>query len=101
MGVGEQKAVIFSEKAKIELNQIGDYITEKGYPETGYNYSRRIFELCLTLGTMPEKYPICRHKRFNRWNYHCAIFEQTYTIVYKIDAQVVTVKRILHGKLLK
>jgi plasmid stabilization system protein ParE len=94
-------SVGFSDKAEQDLDEILNYIAQQGYPETALNYTKRLRGFCHTIGFMPEKYAICRHQRFARWQFRCATFEDTYIIVYTIEMAHLTVKRIIHGKQMK
>jgi plasmid stabilization system protein ParE len=91
----------FSSKAEQEFNDIGRYISQKGYPETATKYGKRLLDFCYSIAIMPHKYAICRHQRFARWQFRCATFEDTYIIVYTIEMAHLTVKRIIHGKQMK
>lgn len=88
----------FSRHAQKEFDGVGSYISQQGYPETAIKYGKRMFDFCNSLSNMPDKYPLCRHIRFSRWQFRCATFEDTYIIIYKIETKYIVIKRIIHGK---
>jgi addiction module RelE/StbE family toxin len=101
MGLSIIMKVDFSETARKELENAFHYIADQGYPERALKYTERIEQFCHSLSIMPDKYSICRHKRFARWQYRCAVFESSYVIVYKVHSETVFILRVLHGKQIK
>jgi len=93
--------VIIKPKAEKSMVSIGDYISEKGYPETADNYIDRLKAFALGLSVFPDKYPLCRFPHFAKRNLHCAVFENTYTFVYKAAKDKLVVYNVIHGMRLK
>ena len=75
-----------------------DYISEHGYPETAKKYFRRMMDFASKLGDYPSKFPICKRKPFKKLGLHCAIFENTYVFVYKIDLDSIIILDVIHSK---
>jgi plasmid stabilization system protein ParE len=87
-----------SRKAEKDLIDILNYISEKGYPETALNYVSRMEEFTLSLAELYNKYPLCRYSSFLKANFRCAVFENTYVFIYKVENNKLKVIRIIHGK---
>lgn len=87
-----------SRKAEKDLIDILNYISEKGYPETALNYVSRMEEFTLSLAEYYNKYPLCRYSDFLKANFRCAVFENTYVFIYKVENNKLKVIRIIHGK---
>ncbi len=91
--------VLFSERAIQDLEEINDYIAERGYPETALTYTNRIFDFCQTLSDFPLKHKICQRKGYKRFNYRCAVFEKTYIVAYRVEKnQTLMIKRVIYGR---
>lgn len=93
--------VIFREKAKRSIKDIALYIEESGYPETSEKFSQRLVEFGYSLATFPNKYAVCRFKRFARYNLRCASFERNYIFVYKLVKNELLIYTIAYTKRLK
>ncbi len=87
-----------SRKAENDLIDILNYISEKGYPETALNYVSRMEEFTLSLALYHNKYPLCRYSAFLKANFRCAVFENSYVFIYKVEGTKLRVVRIIHGK---
>lgn len=87
-----------SRKAEKDLIDILNYISEKGYPETALNYVSRMEEFTLSLALYHNKYPLCRYSAFLKANFRCAVFENSYVFIYKVESAKIRVIRIIHGK---
>jgi plasmid stabilization system protein ParE len=87
----------YTRKALRDIDQIEQYITEKGYPETAVSYTDRLMAHTRTLTNMPERNTLCKFPEFARKNFHCSVFEKTYIIVYSITTGSIIVKRVIHG----
>lgn len=87
-----------SRKAENDLIDILNYISEKGYPETALNYVSRMEEFTFSLAFYHNKYPLCRYTEFLKANFRCAVFENSYVFIYKVENNKLKVIRIIHGK---
>jgi plasmid stabilization system protein ParE len=81
--------------------QVLDYISEQGFPYTASKIILRMEAFVNSLGTNPEKYEMCENEKFNNAGFRCAIFENTYVFVYKIESNIVKLIRVIHGKNIK
>lgn len=86
-----------SQFAEHSIVQIAEYISVKGYPETAVKYIQRLQFFIESLATFPPKYPICKQPQFAKNNFHCAVFEKTYVVVYKITTDTLYIYHIIHG----
>jgi plasmid stabilization system protein ParE len=89
--------VIVSDAAEEDIAENIDYIAERGSPGNAGKLHKRMLAFIPTLGEMPEKYPVCRHKRFGKKQYRCAVFEKSYVFVYAINKNNVLLLRVIHG----
>jgi plasmid stabilization system protein ParE len=89
--------VTTSSAAKRDIAENIKYISDKGYPHNAEKLYDRMLAFIPTLGEMPEKYAICRNKRFGEKQYRCAVFEQSYLFVYAINKNSVLLLRVIHG----
>ncbi len=60
--------VIISERADEDIAENIDYIAEKGYPHNAGKLHKRMLNFIPSLGEMPEKYGVWRHKIFGKSN---------------------------------
>lgn len=89
--------VTISAGAKRDIAANIKYIFDKGNPHNAKKLYDRMFAFITTLGELPEKYPLCRHKRFSIKQYRCAVFEQSYVFVYVILKNDILLLRVIHG----
>lgn len=97
----EKDDVIFLKGAEISIFQIYSYIVLLGYPETSENFIERLYSFGYSIAHFPNKYPICRFKKFAKRKLHCAIFENSYIFIYKIINHKVVIYNVIHTKTLK
>lgn len=97
MEEGNSITVQYNRKALHDIDQIEQYISEKGYPETAKSYINRLMAHTQTLTNMPQRNTLCKNPEFARKNFHCSVFEETYIIVYSITKTLISVKRVIHG----
>ena len=93
--------VIFRPKAEKSLFLIAFHIGMKGYPENAINFYQALIEFGDSLGIMPEKYNLCRHKIFAKYKYRCAVFKSTFVFIYKIKNKEVIIMNVIHSSFLK
>lgn len=91
----------YSQKSKEDIFNALYYIEQSGYPETAYKYGQRLKIFIESITSQTERFAKCRHLKFRERNFYCAIFESTYTIVFKIFKSSIHIHRVLHGKLIK
>lgn len=89
--------VLTSALAQQDIAENIKYISDKGSPHNAEKLYDRMLAFIPTLGEMPEKYALCRHKRFNIKQYRCAVFEQSYVFVYVIHKNNILLLRVIHG----
>jgi plasmid stabilization system protein ParE len=89
--------VTISAGAKRDIAENIKYIFVKGNPHNAKKLYDRMLAFIPTLGELPEKYPLCRNKRFSMKQYRCAVFEQSYVFVYAIHENDVLLLRVIHG----
>lgn len=93
--------VIINPKAEKSIAAIAEYIREKGYPETAESYLDRMKEFAHSLTVFPEKYALCRQKRFSFRSFRCAVFESNYIFVYKAVREKLIIYNVIHCKRLE
>lgn len=85
--------LLFSNAAKADLLQIGDYIAEVD-PARAVKLVRNLRDRCAGLATTPLAHPLV--PRFS----HLGIRKRVagnYLLFYRVDAQYVTMVRIMHS----
>ena len=90
--------VKISPRAEKSINKIGEYISDKGYPENAIKFLTRLKLFIKSLSIMADKYPLCRHKSFAKRNFQCVPFEHNYINIYEVKADKVVVKNVVHAK---
>ena len=90
--------LFISKKAENDLDDILNYIVDKGYLYTAEKYLDRLISFANSLALYPLKHPVCRNKVFKEADFRCAIFENTYVLVYTVKKERVNLIRIIHGK---
>jgi hypothetical protein len=88
----------FAEKS---IRKIANYITKQGNPNNAINYILRLQKFINSIAIYPEKNGLCSQKSFSSRNFHCAIFEKTYIIVFKIKLNDIYIYNIIHGSRMK
>ena len=85
--------VVFSDAAKADLTEIGDYIARDN-PRRALAFVRRLRVTALRLGVMPNAFPLVpgsRHQGIRRR------IMGSYLIFYRVDADRIAILRVLHG----
>ncbi len=93
--------IVIKRRADRNIKKLALYIADKGYPETAENYVNRLYDFLFSLGNHPNAYALCKNKKWAARNFHCAVFERTYVVPFKIMANPVYVMNIIHGARLK
>jgi len=93
--------VVIHKAAISNIDDVRNYIISEGYPLNAQRFSERLFNFIYSLNTQPERYAICRYKRFAKRNLHCAVFETNYIIAYKIFKFKIVVHAVINGARLK
>jgi plasmid stabilization system protein ParE len=101
LGKNKKINVVFSPKAEKSLFLIAFYIGVKGYPNNAVNFYQRLIEFGDSLGNMPEKHNLCRHKIFAKHKYRCAVYKSSYVFIYKITDKSVIIMNIIHSSFLQ
>ncbi len=94
----QDKAIRYNRQALHDIDKIEQYIASEGYPAKAISYTNRIIDRIKTLEQMPERNTRCKFPAFAIRGFHCAVFENTYIIVYRITDQTIDIKRVIHGK---
>lgn len=94
--MGKKEKIIFREKAKQSIRSIVYYIVISGYPETAKKFNKKLVDFANSLAMFPNKYPVCRHKRFAKHNYRCAVFEHDYIFIYKTFRSRLVIYNVVH-----
>lgn len=90
--------IVFQSRfAENSIRKIANYITEEGYPETAVKYITRMQKFINSLTKFPEKYGLCTQFHFAKRNFLCAVFENTYIIVYKTKPKGLFIYNVIHG----
>lgn len=94
----EKPEVVFTPKASADIARISIYIEEQGYPYTAEKLVERMYDFGNSLSVFPNKYPLCRNKKFAKHGYHCAVFEKKYIFLYKVIGKQLIVFNVVHGR---
>ncbi|MGE0715517.1 MAG: type II toxin-antitoxin system RelE/ParE family toxin [Alphaproteobacteria bacterium] len=82
----------FSRRARLDLAEIGDFITRDSY-ECAAAFVRMLRERCRTLIAFPEIGPL----RPDIGPGIRVLTHERYLVLYVVDADVIEVRRIVHG----
>ena len=85
--------VVFSDAAKADLTEIGDYIARDN-PRRALAFVRGLRAAALQLSVMPNAFPLVPGSR------HHGIRRRVigrYLIFYRVDADRIAILRVLHG----
>lgn len=93
--------VLISKKANNDMLHVLEYISEQGFPYTASKFLLRMEAFVNSLGTYSEKYKKCINVKFNNAGFRCAVFENSYVFVFKIEDNLVKLIRVIHGKNIK
>lgn len=85
--------VHFSVEAERDLESIGDFIARDN-PSRSLSFVRELRKTCLGLASLPERFPLIPGYEGHgiRRRVH-----GNYLILYRVEAENVTVLRLLHG----
>lgn len=89
--------IIFSKRAENNLNNIIEYISEQGYPDSADNFLTRIEKFITTLKDFPNKFAICKQNSFKKRGFRCVPFESNYIVIYKQIEDDIIVYNIIHA----
>ncbi len=92
--------VILTEKAKIELKGIYDYISKSLMSEiAAKNLYNKVKDSILRLEDFPESCSIIEHYKDNKYQYRKLVINN-YLVIYRIDEEnkKVYIVRIIYGK---
>lgn len=90
-----------SKYSENSIRKIVEYISEEGYPERAIKYILRLQKFMNSLVDFPDKYALCKQHHFAKRNFHCAVFEKTYILIYKIKPDGLFVYNIIHCSRMK
>jgi len=88
----------FAEKS---IRKIATFITNQGNPENAIRYILRLQDFINSIAIYPEKIGLCNQISFSNRNFHCAIFDKTYIVVFKIKMKDIYIYNIIHGSRIK
>lgn len=88
----------FAEKS---IKKIALYISSQGNPENAIRYILKLKDFINSIDLYPEKVGLCKQLSFSKRDFHCAIFDKTYIVVFKIKSNVLYIYNVIHGSRLK
>jgi toxin ParE1/3/4 len=83
----------FTQSAKTDLEQIGDYIAQDN-PKRALSFVRELRSAALTLADTPRAFPVV--PRYERYGIRRRPFGN-YLIFYRVEADQLVILHILHG----
>jgi plasmid stabilization system protein ParE len=96
----KKNSLIWRTTALNALEDIYFYIAENN-PGNAAAFIERMLDFGESLVLLPEKFKLCRFKKYAKRGYHCAVFEKNYMFVYSIKAHKVYIYMIHHVSRLK
>lgn len=96
----EEIKVKWSKRANNSLQSIYDFISDDSIVNADKLLDRMV-DFGYALNDFPNKYPLCRFKRFIKQNLRCAVFEHNYIFAYKVVKNELLIYTIAHTKRLK
>ncbi len=94
----EKTKVDYREKATDSILKIASFIEEKGYPEAAEKFANELYDFGLSVGEIPQGYPVCRHLFLAKHKMRCAVFRKNYIFVYKIVKKHVIIYNIIPAR---
>ena len=85
--------VVLAETAWRDLDEIYDWVADRGDPETAQKYVNRILGLCGSLGEYPRRGTLRDDLAVG---VRTVAFERRATIAYRVSDNEVSVLRVLH-----
>lgn len=92
--------IVFRRKAGKTLFDLIQYGVENGFPENAIFFVNEIYNFALTLGTFPNKYPICKEKAAAKRLIRCVTYRD-YVFMYKVINNQLVIIDIIHGSWIK
>lgn len=99
MEAGEIKLYWRSSALK-SIESIYNYIAVSN-PANAAVFIERMIRFGESLAVFPDKYGLCRFELLAKRNYHCAVFEKNYMVIYKVTDVKITICKIVHVSRLK
>ncbi|WP_429819418.1 type II toxin-antitoxin system RelE/ParE family toxin [Ensifer sp. B1-9] len=85
--------VCFTTEAKLDLQQIGDYIAKEN-PSRALSFVDELEQKCLSLATSPRAFPLV--PRYEGYGIRRQV-HGNYLIFYRVEAEQVIIVHVLHG----
>lgn len=96
----KKNCLIWRTSAINALEDIYNYIASEN-PENAFVFTERLIDFWESLAIFPNKYRICRFKKYALRGYHCAVFEKNYMFVYSTIGSKLYIYKIHHVSRLK
>lgn len=93
--------IYFSKFTENSIRKIALYLSDQGNPENAIKYIFKLQDFINSIPLYPEKVGLCKQISFYKRNFHCAVFDKTYIVVYKIKGNDIYIYNIIHGSRLK
>jgi plasmid stabilization system protein ParE len=97
--VGKQR-VVYSRIAHDQILAIMLFIAKNGYPDTALKFCDLLYDFGESLGSFPEKYPVCHREPFKMRNLRCAVFKN-YVFIYSNGFETVRILGVIHSSRLR
>ncbi|MCF8232483.1 MAG: type II toxin-antitoxin system RelE/ParE family toxin [Bacteroidales bacterium] len=88
--------ITVTQKAERAIDNIAQYISDRGYPAIAVQFISRLKDFIYTIGDYPYKYAKCRGESYSKRAYRCAVFEKHYIIIYKVHTSRIVIHNVVH-----
>lgn len=92
----EERRIIWSPSAIQMLWSIHEYIAETNLSNAD-KFVDDILSFVQPLALFPQMFALCQNKILAQKSYHCAVFQKSYTIIYKIQDSEVYILAVVHN----
>jgi len=92
------KKVDWTANALVMVSDIYDYLEGQVGNDIASNYIDSLLEYGNSLEEKSEHYSFCRHPKLQEKGYRCAQFRKTYLLIYKENAEKVSILAVIHVK---
>jgi plasmid stabilization system protein ParE len=96
----QEISLIWKKRSQNAILKIYEYVAENN-PYNASEFIKRMIQFGQSLAIFPEKYALCRFKKFAQHGYYCAVFEKNYILFYKIKGKKLYICNVIHTSRLK
>ncbi len=94
---GTEIKITWKPEALKALQNIYDYVWDRS-PQNAENFIDQLIDFGDSLADFPLKYAACRHEKFRKRNFRCAVYKENWIFLYKVSNTELAIHNIIHAK---